>query len=412
MGWSATPRLLYDHLTAEENLRFFAAMYDLQDPAERIEAVLRGVDLWTRRRDPVRTYSRGMVQRLAIGRAILHNPPVLLLDEPDTGLDQESAEMLHEFVRRLGADNRAILLSTHNLDRAVAWSDSVSLLVGGKIAHQEDTEHLSGVAVASHLRRGERSTHDAFRPQPRSNARSPCWRPRRSTCAPAAACGPYFRKVWAVAAKDLQAELRAKESFSTMVAFGLLAVLVFGLAFDLRVPDAKMVTPGVLWVVILFTGVLGLNRSFGAELDRGSLAALLLAPVDRSAIYFGKVLAHLAFMLLTEAIILPVTLVIFDINVLRLWILVGVLLGTIGYVSVGTLFAALSAGGRARETILPVLLLPVMVPVFVAGVGLTANVLDGRELVDFQRWLWMLVAYDLVFVTIAFLVFDLIWEEA
>ncbi len=224
--------------------------------------------------------------------------------------------------------------------------------------------------------------------------------------------GPYFRKVWAVAAKDLQAELRAKESFSTMAAFGLLAVLVFGLAFDLRVPDAKMVAPGVLWVVILFTGVLGLNRSFGAELDRGSLAALLLAPVDRSAIYFGKVVAHLVFLLLTEAIILPVAVVILDVNVLRLWIIIGVLLGTIGYVSVGTLFAALSAGSRARETILPILLLPVMVPVFIAGVGLTANVLDGRELVDFQRWLWMLIAYDLVFVTIAFLVFDLIWEEA
>jgi heme exporter protein B len=222
----------------------------------------------------------------------------------------------------------------------------------------------------------------------------------------------YLRKVWAVAAKDLQAELRAKESFSTMAAFGLLAVLIFGLAFDLRVPDAKMVVPGVLWVVILFTGVLGLNRSFGAEVDRGSLAALLLAPVDRSAIYFGKVLAHLVFLLLTEAIILPVALVIFDINLLHPWILVAVLLGTIGYVSVGTLFAALASSSRARESMLPILLLPVMVPVFVAGVGLSANVLDGRQLADFQRWLWMLVAYDLVFVTIAFLAFDLIWEEA
>ncbi len=222
----------------------------------------------------------------------------------------------------------------------------------------------------------------------------------------------FLRKVGAVAAKDLQAELRAKESFSTMAAFGLLAVLTFGLAFDLRVPEAKMVVPGVLWVVILFTGVLGLNRSFGAELDRGSLAALLLAPEDRSAIYFGKVLAHLVFLLLTEAIILPAALVIFDINVLHPWILVGVLLGTIGYVSVGTLFAALASSSRARESMLPILLLPVMVPVFVAGVGLTANVLDGRTLVDFQRWLWMLVAYDLVFITIAFLVFDMIWEEA
>jgi heme exporter protein B len=104
-------------------------------------------------------------------------------------------------------------------------------------------------------------------------------------------------------------------------------------------------------------------------------------------------------------------LVIFDVNVLQPWILVGVVLGTFGYVAVGTLFAALAVSSRARESMLPILLLPVMVPVFMAGVGLTANVLDGRELVDFQRWLWVLVVYDLVFVTVAYLVFDLIWEE-
>jgi heme exporter protein A len=92
----------------------------------------------------VRTYSRGMVQRLAIARAILHNPPVLLLDEPDTGLDQESAEMLHQLIRRLGADERAILLTTHNLERALAWADRVCLLVDGRIVFNEKTANLTG----------------------------------------------------------------------------------------------------------------------------------------------------------------------------------------------------------------------------------------------------------------------------
>jgi heme exporter protein A len=139
--------LLYESLSAEENLAFFAAMYDIQEPAERIGAVLHDIDLWARRREAVRTYSRGMMQRLAIGRAILHNPPVLLLDEPDTGLDQGSAQMLHELIRSLGAGNRAILLSTHNLDRAVEWADSVSLLVGGKIVYQDATAHLNGAQL-------------------------------------------------------------------------------------------------------------------------------------------------------------------------------------------------------------------------------------------------------------------------
>jgi len=139
--------LLYDNLSGEENLAFFAAMYDIEEPAARVEFVLRAVDLWTRRRDPVRAYSRGMIQRLAIGRAILHNPPVLLLDEPDTGLDQTSAQMLHELLRSLGAENRAILLTTHNLDRAVEWADSVCLLVHGKIAHQAPTATMSGAEL-------------------------------------------------------------------------------------------------------------------------------------------------------------------------------------------------------------------------------------------------------------------------
>lgn len=221
----------------------------------------------------------------------------------------------------------------------------------------------------------------------------------------------FLRKVWWIALKDLRTEIRSREIFSTMMAFSALAVVVMGLAFDLRVPKSEMVAPGVLWVVVLYAGVLGLNRSFGAEVDRGTLSALLLAPVDRSAIYFGKLLANLLFILATEALLLPVILIIFDVNLLQAPILLGLLLGTIGYESVGTLFAALAASARARESLLPVLLLPVMVPVFVAGVGLTANVIDAHNLSSLGRWFALLVAYDLIFITLSFLLFDLIWED-
>jgi heme exporter protein A len=139
--------LLYDNLSGYENLAFFARMYDMQRPAMRIEAVLRAVDLWAARRDLVRTYSRGMMQRLAIARAVLHDPPVLLLDEPDTGLDQGSAQMLHGLITRLCAANRAILLTTHNLDRALTWADSLSILVGGKITYEGETAGLDSVAL-------------------------------------------------------------------------------------------------------------------------------------------------------------------------------------------------------------------------------------------------------------------------
>lgn len=221
----------------------------------------------------------------------------------------------------------------------------------------------------------------------------------------------YVAKAWAVAAKDLRTELRAKEILGVMAAFSVLAVIIFGMAFDLRVPQAEMVAPGVLWVVVLFTGVLGLNRAFSAEVDRGSLGALLLAPVDRSALYFGKLLANLLFTLAAELVILPVMLVLFNVNLFQPLILLALLLGTVGYVAVGVLFAALTAGARSRESMLPVLLLPVMAPVFMAGLKLTTIAVDGRGFGDVQRWLGMLVAFDVVFVTVAFLVFDLIWEE-
>jgi heme exporter protein B len=224
--------------------------------------------------------------------------------------------------------------------------------------------------------------------------------------------GAYLRKIWAVASKDLRSEFRAKETFTTMASFSVLAVIVFGLAFELRVPSPEMVVPGVLWVVVLFGGVIGLNRTFGAEVDRGSLAALLLAPMDRSAIYFGKLLAALFFMLATEALVLPVILILFDVSLFQPVNLLGLFLGTLGYVGVGTLFAALTANTRARESMLPVLLLPVMIPIFVAGVGLTSGVLDGRDPAAIQRWLLVMAGYDLVFMTIAYLVFDTIWEEA
>ena len=141
--------LLYDNLSALDNLRFFAQLYDIQEPEARIESILQAVNLWPRRRDAVRTYSRGMIQRLAIARAILHDPPVLLLDEPDTGLDPTSAETLGELIRTFGAANRAILLTTHNLERARTWADSVAFLEDGKIAFQEAAGDLS----AADLRR-------------------------------------------------------------------------------------------------------------------------------------------------------------------------------------------------------------------------------------------------------------------
>lgn len=138
--------LVYDSLTAEENLQFFARMYDVPARDSRIASVLEQVGLSGRRKDVVRTFSRGMVQRLAIARAILHDPPILLLDEPDTGLDQQAADMLRSLLVELGSSDRTVLLTTHNLERGIEWADRALILNGGRVHFDAPTRELTGSA--------------------------------------------------------------------------------------------------------------------------------------------------------------------------------------------------------------------------------------------------------------------------
>lgn len=221
----------------------------------------------------------------------------------------------------------------------------------------------------------------------------------------------FLRKVLAIVWKDVRAELRTKDILSSMLVFAGLSVLIFQFAFDLRADNVRLVLPGVLWIAITFAGVLGLNRSFILEQDRGSLEGLLLAPVDRSAIYFGKLIGNLLFIVVVELLLLPLMTVLFNVWLLSPALLLVVALGTVGYAAVGTLFAALSINTRAREVMLPILLFPVMVPVFVAGVQAVSRLLDGDSLADIVRWVQLLVAYDAIFIAAAMLLFDYVVEE-
>lgn len=147
IGLVSHKTLLYDDLSALQNLRFYARMYDVSDASPRIESVLNQVGLMSRQHDPVRTYSRGMQQRLAIARAILHNPPILLLDEPDTGLDQHAAGMLGELLSAVGISQRTILMTTHNLERGVSLGNRVVILAKGKIAYDAQRKDVGTAEV-------------------------------------------------------------------------------------------------------------------------------------------------------------------------------------------------------------------------------------------------------------------------
>ena len=223
----------------------------------------------------------------------------------------------------------------------------------------------------------------------------------------------YLRKVWAIVWKDVVAEFRTKEMFSTMFVFAVLVIVVFNFAFDLRVSGERVrqVAPGALWVAFTFAGVLGLNRAFVLEKDRGCLEGLLLAPVDHTAIYFGKMISSVLFMLVVEALMLPVFTAFFGVNLFDLRLVLIIVLGTVGFAAVGTILSAMTAQTRAREVLLPILLLPVAAPVLIAAVKATSGILDGLTLSEVARWLQLLLAFDIIFPTVAFMTFDYVVKE-
>ena len=201
------------------------------------------------------------------------------------------------------------------------------------------------------------------------------------------------------------------KTLSAMLVFALLVIIIFNFALDLDVKARSTITSGVLWVTFSFAGTLGLNRSLAVEKDRGCLDGLLLAPVDRSAIYFGKAIGNLIFMVIVELIVLPVYSLLYNVNLFHPGLLLATGLGSIGYVAVGTLLATMAVQARTRDVLLPILLFPVVIPVILGAVKASTFFLEAREMVDIWPWLNLLIAYDVIFIALAFMVFDYVVEE-
>jgi heme exporter protein B len=218
-------------------------------------------------------------------------------------------------------------------------------------------------------------------------------------------------KVWAIVVKDVAAELHTREMVSAMLVFSVLALLIFSFALDLRGDVARVAAPGVLWATVAFAGTLGLSRSLAREQQAGCIDGLLLAPVDRSAIFFGKALGNLAFMVIVELVLLPLFSALFDVPLLRPGVLVVTALGTVGYAAVGTLLAAIAVNTRAREVMLPILLLPLAIPALIAAVQATGGLMEGSTLSEVGGWVRILVVYDLIIVAVSVLTFGYVVEE-
>ncbi|MCK4800857.1 MAG: heme exporter protein CcmB [Anaerolineales bacterium] len=221
----------------------------------------------------------------------------------------------------------------------------------------------------------------------------------------------YLGAIRAIIWKDLTAEWRTRESLTSMLVFALLVVLIFNFALELDIQAQESLSAGVLWATFVFAGTIGLNRSMALEKDRGCLDGLLLAPVDRSVIYFGKVIGNLIFMLLVEIIVLPVYSFLYGVPVFQPGFFLVVLLGSIGYVAVGTLLATMVVQVRTRDILLPILLFPLTLPVIIAAVKASQGFLQMIPFDEFSSWLNILIVYDLIFTAAAFMVFDFVVEE-
>ena len=233
----------------------------------------------------------------------------------------------------------------------------------------------------------------------------------------------FWRAVMVILTKDLRVELRTREIVATMGLFALLVVVIFAFAFavDLQSGDSSMarvktaasgaslVGPGILWVTLLFAGTIGLTRLFDREREFGCLAGLLRCPAGPRAVYVAKCLSLFVFMIITEILVVPLTLAFLGLEIptegLPLLVL-ALVLGTVGFALVGTLFGAMLASVRMREVLIPVVVYPMVVPVLIGGVELTHVALGAGDPADVAGWLRLMIGFNVIFAVAPMWVFE------
>jgi heme exporter protein B len=227
----------------------------------------------------------------------------------------------------------------------------------------------------------------------------------------AAALATYARQVAALLGKDLRLEARRRETLIGVLVFVLLVLGLFQFALDLERAEARRLVPGILWITFLFAGLLALGRTFAVERDQGTLDGLLLAPLDRSALYLAKVLSVTFAMGAVEIVALPVFAAVFDAPLLTPGVLFTVALGTLAFAAAGTLFAALAVQTRARDVLLPLLLLPLLAPLLIAAARATGDLVGGAATPDTAPWWQLMVGLGALFLGAAVLLFDTLLED-
>jgi heme exporter protein B len=222
---------------------------------------------------------------------------------------------------------------------------------------------------------------------------------------------PFFQVVMSIIRKDFQAELRSRELIGSMGLFALLSVVIFSFALELdRIARVESIS-GVLWVAVVFFSILGLNRSMAMERDQGNLDALLLAPINRAAIFVGKLVGNFVFTLVIGLVLLPLMTVLYNVNLFNGWLVLVLVLGTLGFTTLGTLLAAMTVQTRSREAMLPIVMMPVVLPMLLASGRACTSILNGIPQADWIQWIQIVVVLDVIYLTMCVLLFQYVVEE-
>lgn len=222
---------------------------------------------------------------------------------------------------------------------------------------------------------------------------------------------PFLQTVSAIVRKDLRAELRSRELVSSMALFALLSILIFSFALELDREARESAISGVLWVTVIYASTIGLNRSMAMEREQANLDGILIAPVDRTAIFVGKLVGNFIFTAVVGCILLPVMTILYNKSLLSVDVFSILLLGTLGFSTVGTLLATMTVQTRARESLLPIAMLPITLPMMLAAVRATTGILSATPQEDGVTWLQILVVLDMVYLAASFLLFEFVIEE-
>lgn len=222
---------------------------------------------------------------------------------------------------------------------------------------------------------------------------------------------PFFKAAIAVLRKDLRAEFRSRELVSAMGLFSLLAILVFSFALELNRTAREEVISGVLWVTIVFAIMLGLNRSMAAEREQSSMDAMLIAPIDRAAIFIGKMLANYLFAVTVALLLLPLMTLLYNYNLFQPLLIVTLLLGTLGFAAIGTLLSAMTVQTRSRETLLPIIMLPAALPVLLSAVRAANGILLEQPPELWAIWVSVLAFVNVVYLVMCYILFPFVVED-